>query len=108
MFTVTKRIEISGAHQLSLPYESKCQLWHGHNWIIIIKCQSETLDENGMVVDFTKVKEIVNRQDHASIRKSGQSDGGEYRLLAVREDSALRGGFRAGKRRERSRLCKVN
>lgn len=67
MFTVTKRIEISGAHQLSLPYESKCQLWHGHNWIIIIKCQSETLDENGMVVDFTKVKEIVNRLDHASI-----------------------------------------
>ena len=67
MFTLTKRIEISGAHRLSLPYPSKCQNLHGHNWIVIIKCQSETLDENGMVVDFTKIKKVVQLLDNANV-----------------------------------------
>ncbi len=65
MYRVIKRLEISGAHRLSLPYESKCCGLHGHNWIITVFCQSETLDENGMVVDFSKIKEIVKGQlDH--------------------------------------------
>ena len=50
MYRVIKRMEISGAHRLSLPYESKCRGLHGHNWIITVFCKSETLDENGMVV----------------------------------------------------------
>ena len=65
MYRVIKRIEISGAHKLSLPYESKCRGLHGHNWIITVFCQSETLDENGMVVDFSRIKEIVKgKLDH--------------------------------------------
>lgn len=65
MYTVTKRLEISAAHQLSLNYESKCKNLHGHNWIIYVTCQSETLDANGMVVDFKHIKNIVfNALDH--------------------------------------------
>ncbi|WP_173380027.1 6-carboxytetrahydropterin synthase QueD [Fibrobacter succinogenes] len=65
MYRVIKRMEISGAHKLSLPYESKCRGLHGHNWIITVYCQSETLDENGMVVDFSRIKELVHgRLDH--------------------------------------------
>mgnify|MGYP000001762538 FL=1 len=64
MFTVTKRIEISGAHFLHLDYESKCTNLHGHNWIITVTVQNDTLDRNGMVVDFSKIKEIVNQFDH--------------------------------------------
>ena len=60
MYRVIKRMEISGAHKLSLPYESKCRGLHGHNWIITVYCQSETLDENGMVVDFSRIKELVH------------------------------------------------
>lgn len=67
MYTVTKRIEISGSHQLNLPYESKCKNLHGHNWIIDVTLKSEKLDDNGMVLDFVKIKEIVNRLDHAHI-----------------------------------------
>ena len=66
MYTVTKRIEVSGAHFLSLPYDSKCKNLHGHNWIIFVTCRRELLNENGMVVDFVKIKEIVNRLDHAN------------------------------------------
>ena len=67
MYTVVKRIEVSGSHVLNLPYESKCSNLHGHNWIIDVTLQSETLDENGMVLDFTKIKEIVNQLDHQHI-----------------------------------------
>ena len=64
MFTVTKRMEISGAHFLRLNYESKCTSMHGHNWIVTVTVQNDKLDENGMVVDFTKIKDIVNLFDH--------------------------------------------
>lgn len=67
MYTVTKRIEVSGAHCLQLPYESKCTYLHGHNWIIDVTCQREKLDENGMVVDFTHIKDVVMQLDHAFI-----------------------------------------
>ena len=67
MYTVTKRIEISGAHLLSLPYNSKCKNLHGHNWIIFVTCRREKLNDCGMVVDFVKIKEIVNQLDHANI-----------------------------------------
>ena len=60
MYIVTKRLEISAAHKLSLNYESQCKNLHGHNWIIYITCQSKTLDANGMVVDFKKIKTIVS------------------------------------------------
>ena len=41
MYTVSKRMEIAGAHQLRLPYESKCENLHGHNWIITVHCKSD-------------------------------------------------------------------
>ena len=67
MYTVTKRLEVSGAHFLNLPYDSKCKNLHGHNWIIFVTCRREELDECGIVVDFVKIKEIVNQLDHSNI-----------------------------------------
>ena len=67
MFTVTKRIEVAGAHRLDLPYESKCSNLHGHNWIIKVTCQSFELNESGMVIDFTEIKRIVMQFDHANV-----------------------------------------
>ena len=67
MYTVTKRLEVSGSHRLNLPYDSKCKNLHGHNWIIYVTCQTQVLDEEGMVVDFVKIKEIVNELDHQHI-----------------------------------------
>ena len=65
MYTVVKRLEISAAHSLSLSYESKCERMHGHNWIIKVWCRSKELNQNGMVVDFHTIKEVVKeRLDH--------------------------------------------
>ena len=59
MYYVTKRIEISAAHRLSLDYESKCTNLHGHNWIITVYCRAAELNANGMVTDFTDIKRTV-------------------------------------------------
>ncbi len=67
MYTVIKTVEISGAHRLRLPYPSKCSQMHGHNWIIEVMLQSETLDENGMVLDFSRIKDVVMQLDHVCI-----------------------------------------
>lgn len=65
MYYIKKKLEIAGSHQLQLNYNSKCQSLHGHNWIIIVYCKSMTLDENGMVVDFTHIKKRVqDKLDH--------------------------------------------
>ena len=65
MYYVRKRLEIAGAHKLELNYESKCSNLHGHNWIIIVHCKSEHLNENGMVVDFAHIKkQITDVFDH--------------------------------------------
>ncbi len=60
MYTVTKRLEISAAHNLALDYESKCKNLHGHNWIIYVTCQSKELNANGMVVDFKHIKNLIS------------------------------------------------
>lgn len=71
MFTVIKRMEISAAHQLKLAYPSKCENLHGHNWVITVYCRSKELDENGMVIDFTHIKNIVKGQlDHTNLNST--------------------------------------
>lgn len=68
MYYISKRIEIAFAHRLSLNYESKCQRLHGHNGIATIYCCAEELDENGMVADFTHIKQkISDRLDHQTL-----------------------------------------
>lgn len=60
MYYISKRLEIAGAHNLKLPYESKCSRIHGHNWIVTIYCKSERLTEYGMIVDFKRVKTAIS------------------------------------------------
>ena len=70
MYTVIKRMEISASHRLELSYESKCSQLHGHNWVVTVWCRSETLDNNGMVVDFTHIKRKVHdRLDHNNLNE---------------------------------------
>lgn len=65
MYYVKKRIEISAAHRLELSYSSKCTRLHGHNWIITVECKSKTLNPDGMVTDFSHIKDIIrNGLDH--------------------------------------------
>lgn len=68
MYKVSKRMEIAGAHKLTLPYASPCQNVHGHNWIVTVHCCSEKLTSYGMIVDFALVKkEIHGVLDHSFV-----------------------------------------
>lgn len=70
MYYITKRLEISGSHRLTLSYPSKCSTLHGHNWIITIYCRAENLNADGMVVDFVTVKEkIAGYLDHGNFNE---------------------------------------
>ena len=68
MYYIKKSFEVSGAHRLSLDYESKCTQLHGHNWQITVYCRAKQLNANGMVIDFSDIKRrIVDRLDHQVI-----------------------------------------
>ena len=70
MYYIKKRLEISASHKLNLSYESKCQNLHGHNWIVVIYCKSETLNQDGMVIDFTHIKKYISdRLDHKNLNE---------------------------------------
>lgn len=70
MYYVSKRMEISSAHSLNLSYESKCEALHGHNYIVIVHCKSRTLNADGMVTDFTKIKrDISGALDHKNLNE---------------------------------------
>ena len=61
-------MEIAGSHSLTLDYESKCSNLHGHNWIITVYCKSKELNANGMVCDFSKIKnDIHGKLDHQNL-----------------------------------------
>lgn len=70
MYYISKRMEIAGCHSLTLGYPSKCSRMHGHNWIVTVYCRAEELNADGMVVDFTKVKEkIAGYLDHGNLNE---------------------------------------
>ena len=67
MYTVTVRQEFNAAHKLR-DYQGKCEALHGHNWIVEISLKSQKLDKNGMVMDFSHLKEelakLLESLDH--------------------------------------------
>jgi len=65
MYRIKKTFIVSASHKLNLDYESKCQRKHGHNWKITVYCQADELDKNGMVIDFTLIKnQVQDKLDH--------------------------------------------
>lgn len=53
----------NAAHSLKDPYSSECKNLHGHFWRVKVEINTNQL-KNGMVVDFKKIKEIINSLDH--------------------------------------------
>ena len=59
--------EFSGAHNLR-NYKGKCEALHGHNWKIEISLYANALNQQGMVMDFKKLKDklekVLSELDH--------------------------------------------
>ena len=58
------RTHFDSAHKLELGYDSRCTNIHGHRWKVIIEIISGKLNKDGMIVDFKRLKEIVDKLDH--------------------------------------------
>ena len=58
MYRVSRSIAFCYGHR-RLNYDGKCRHLHGHNARAVITLESESLDDRGMVEDFTDVKKIV-------------------------------------------------
>lgn len=67
MYEVKIKADFSAAHNLR-EVGGKCESLHGHNFLVEVKVESESLDENGMVIDFRllkrKTKEVLESLDH--------------------------------------------
>ncbi len=72
MFELSVEQQFSAAHQLR-GYKGKCEALHGHNWRVQVTVSSNKLDDTGMVIDFTELKEMVSEVisplDHALLNE---------------------------------------
>jgi len=70
MFEIRVISGFSSAHKLR-GYKGKCEDLHGHNWKVEVYVSSKNIDKIGMVVDFKKLKEalnkVLNKLDHSYI-----------------------------------------
>jgi len=67
MYEVKIRADFSAAHNLR-EVGGKCESLHGHNFLVEVVVESESLDEGGMVIDFrllkSKTKSVLDKLDH--------------------------------------------
>ncbi len=79
MFKVTKEIYFCYGHRL-MNYDGKCKFLHGHNGMAEIDIEAESLDERGMVMDFSDVKRIIKQWIDEYI---------DHKMLLRRDDPML-------------------
>ncbi len=60
MFRINISSNFSAAHQLN-NYKGRCEKLHGHNWKVNAEVSCAKLDSAGMVIDFHKFKQWLNR-----------------------------------------------
>lgn len=75
MYTVRKRFTFEAAHRLESSYTEECQLLHGHSYIVEVFVSAPVLNDDGMVIDFKKLGEVVNpllaKWDHRVLVQNG-------------------------------------
>jgi 6-pyruvoyltetrahydropterin/6-carboxytetrahydropterin synthase len=79
MYRVTQHIDFCYGHRL-LNYDGKCKYLHGHNGRAVISLEGETLDERGMLVDFTDIKRGL---------RGWINDALDHRMILHRDDPLL-------------------
>ena len=59
MYKLTTYTELEIGHRLLTSYAMKCQHCHGHRYEVEITVSADKLNDDNMIVDFKKLKEIV-------------------------------------------------
>ena len=79
MFRATRQIDFCYGHRL-LNYEGKCRFLHGHNGRAVIVLEAESLDQRGMVLDFSDIKRVVSVWIEKTL---------DHRMILHRDDPAV-------------------
>lgn len=79
MYRVTREIHFCYGHRL-LNYDGKCRHLHGHNGRAVLSLEASKLDSRGMVMDFTRIKEVIT---------AWIDDTLDHKMLLHRDDPAL-------------------
>ncbi|MGI9457442.1 MAG: 6-pyruvoyl trahydropterin synthase family protein [Aeoliella sp.] len=79
MYRVSREIDFCYGHRL-LNYDGKCRHLHGHNGKAIITIESPSLDDRGMVLDFSDIKQVV---------ASWIDEHLDHRMILCREDPVV-------------------
>jgi 6-pyruvoyltetrahydropterin/6-carboxytetrahydropterin synthase len=79
MFRVSREIHFCYGHRL-LNHEGKCRHLHGHNGKAVITLEAPRLDGLGMVVDFSRIKEVVSTWIDEAL---------DHKMLLHRDDPVL-------------------
>jgi 6-pyruvoyltetrahydropterin/6-carboxytetrahydropterin synthase len=79
MFRVTRELFFCYGHRL-LRYEGKCRHLHGHNGKAIITLEAPKLDTLGMVIDFSKIKQVLQTWIDQNL---------DHKMLLCREDPLI-------------------
>lgn len=92
MLTVSKQCTFDAAHILT-NYNGKCKNLHGHTYHLIVSVSGDADRANGMVIDFKKLKQVVEevilaRFDHAFLYD--QTSPVENEIAAVIAKHAMR------------------
>lgn len=70
MYEVRVEADFAAAHFLK-DYHGKCENLHGHNYKVYAHVRGETLDEGGMLLDFTELKstlrKVCSQLDHKNL-----------------------------------------
>ena len=74
MFTIRKEFKFEMAHRLVSSFHKPCQRPHGHSYVLELFFTSNELNEDGMVIDFAQVKDIIGEYvdswDHIMVLKA--------------------------------------
>lgn len=77
MYQVEKRFTLPIGHRLS-KHLGRCSSIHGHNIVVLVGVESNTLNENYMVIDFSDLKkivqEILDQWDHCLLLNNKDSE----------------------------------
>ncbi len=79
MYSVTKTITFCYGHRL-LNYDGKCRYLHGHNGRVEIELSSDSLDQRGMVRDFSEIKRVIQGWIDREL---------DHKMLLCRQDPVL-------------------
>jgi 6-pyruvoyltetrahydropterin/6-carboxytetrahydropterin synthase len=62
MYRIRKLVTMEFAHALDSSYTMGCQRIHGHSYELEVFLKSETLNDDGMIVDFKYLKEVIQKE----------------------------------------------